>query len=312
MVNVALCLSTLPQGQVEGGFMGRTNKLADGCYSFWQGGAFPVLAQLLAQQAQRGQQAQHDAADGRPAADGAGAPADAPALLAAAQRLCALLLEDDAAGEGSDGDGSPGSPGSGPGPAGSGQAAASAAAAFEGQTLREWVNSLPHLSPQAAAARQAERLRPQLDAAVEASLEAEEAYAAAKGGPAGGPLQQQAVAALQRAADLQQVCVQVCSSQGLGACKGSRLPGLPLLLLLLAHPCCCSPRACAPSARSGCQAAGMLVDLLRLPGRPAMLASAAFDRQPRRSCALCLLRRRWRVANSMQRRSHAAQQPCWM
>ena len=31
------------QGAVEGGFMGRTNKLVDGCYSFWQGGAFPLL-----------------------------------------------------------------------------------------------------------------------------------------------------------------------------------------------------------------------------------------------------------------------------
>ena len=32
------------QGAVEGGFNGRTNKLVDGCYSFWQGGAFPLLA----------------------------------------------------------------------------------------------------------------------------------------------------------------------------------------------------------------------------------------------------------------------------
>lgn len=34
------------QGAVEGGFMGRTNKLVDGCYSFWQGGIFPLLQQL--------------------------------------------------------------------------------------------------------------------------------------------------------------------------------------------------------------------------------------------------------------------------
>src|SRR3546814_19821659 len=27
----------------EGGFQGRANKLVDGCYSFWQGGAFAVL-----------------------------------------------------------------------------------------------------------------------------------------------------------------------------------------------------------------------------------------------------------------------------
>lgn len=34
------------QGRVEGGFQGRTNKLVDGCYSFWQGGAFPLLQRL--------------------------------------------------------------------------------------------------------------------------------------------------------------------------------------------------------------------------------------------------------------------------
>ncbi|EFJ52997.1 hypothetical protein VOLCADRAFT_85812 [Volvox carteri f. nagariensis] len=33
-------------GSIEGGFNGRTNKLVDGCYSFWQGGIFPLLAQL--------------------------------------------------------------------------------------------------------------------------------------------------------------------------------------------------------------------------------------------------------------------------
>ncbi|KND04533.1 uncharacterized protein SPPG_00259 [Spizellomyces punctatus DAOM BR117] len=33
---------------VEKGFQGRTNKLVDGCYSFWQGGAFPLLECALA------------------------------------------------------------------------------------------------------------------------------------------------------------------------------------------------------------------------------------------------------------------------
>ena len=37
----------LYQGAVEGGFMGRTNKLVDGCYSFWQGGVFPLLQKLM-------------------------------------------------------------------------------------------------------------------------------------------------------------------------------------------------------------------------------------------------------------------------
>jgi len=33
---------------LEGGFQGRTNKLVDGCYSFWVGGVFPLLYELMA------------------------------------------------------------------------------------------------------------------------------------------------------------------------------------------------------------------------------------------------------------------------
>jgi prenyltransferase beta subunit len=33
--------------KLEGGFQGRTNKLVDGCYSFWQGGVFPLLHNLI-------------------------------------------------------------------------------------------------------------------------------------------------------------------------------------------------------------------------------------------------------------------------
>eukprot|EP00252_Welwitschia_mirabilis_P006570 TRINITY_DN17454_c0_g1_i1.p1 TRINITY_DN17454_c0_g1~~TRINITY_DN17454_c0_g1_i1.p1 ORF type:complete len:491 (+),score=85.85 TRINITY_DN17454_c0_g1_i1:159-1631(+) len=35
------------QGKIEGGFQGRTNKLVDGCYSFWQGGIFPILQRVI-------------------------------------------------------------------------------------------------------------------------------------------------------------------------------------------------------------------------------------------------------------------------
>lgn len=35
--------------RLEGGFQGRTNKLVDGCYSFWVGGVFPLLAELQVQ-----------------------------------------------------------------------------------------------------------------------------------------------------------------------------------------------------------------------------------------------------------------------
>ncbi|KAK2157229.1 hypothetical protein LSH36_195g05038 [Paralvinella palmiformis] len=34
----------------EGGFQGRTNKLVDGCYSFWQGGSFPLVHMILTKQ----------------------------------------------------------------------------------------------------------------------------------------------------------------------------------------------------------------------------------------------------------------------
>lgn len=35
------------QMRLEGGFQGRTNKLVDGCYSFWQGAVFPLIDRLL-------------------------------------------------------------------------------------------------------------------------------------------------------------------------------------------------------------------------------------------------------------------------
>lgn len=31
----------------EGGFQGRSNKLVDGCYSFWQGAVMPIVQALL-------------------------------------------------------------------------------------------------------------------------------------------------------------------------------------------------------------------------------------------------------------------------
>lgn len=36
------------QMRLEGGFQGRTNKLVDGCYSFWQGACFPLIHAILA------------------------------------------------------------------------------------------------------------------------------------------------------------------------------------------------------------------------------------------------------------------------
>ncbi|KAG0242498.1 terpenoid cyclases/protein prenyltransferase alpha-alpha toroid [Mortierella sp. GBAus27b] len=39
--------STRRQMSLEGGFQGRTNKLVDGCYSFWMGGIFPIIGKML-------------------------------------------------------------------------------------------------------------------------------------------------------------------------------------------------------------------------------------------------------------------------
>ena len=35
------------QTRFEGGFQGRTNKLVDSCYSFWQAGQFPIIHSIL-------------------------------------------------------------------------------------------------------------------------------------------------------------------------------------------------------------------------------------------------------------------------
>lgn len=35
------------QMKFEGGFQGRTNKLVDTCYSFWQAGQFPIIHSIL-------------------------------------------------------------------------------------------------------------------------------------------------------------------------------------------------------------------------------------------------------------------------
>lgn len=199
---LTLFFSLHTQGALEGGFAGRTAKLVDGCYSFWQGGAFPILADLLRQQ-QAGQPAgaaaqsaatglRAAAAAARPAAEGAAAAGAAGGTgvavpdAAVAARLSKLLLGE--APEGSDGDTSPraGDPAREP-------------------SLAEWVGDLPKLTPLAAVQRRQAELQTQLDAAVEASLEAEERYQAAAGQAAGGPLQQEALAALDRAADLQKV-----------------------------------------------------------------------------------------------------------
>lgn len=48
-VSALLRWSVNRQMKVEGGFQGRTNKLVDGCYSFWQGAIFPVISAILSE-----------------------------------------------------------------------------------------------------------------------------------------------------------------------------------------------------------------------------------------------------------------------
>ncbi len=48
-LDVSLLLDWLSERQmsIEGGFNGRTNKLVDGCYSWWVGGTFPLVEAAL-------------------------------------------------------------------------------------------------------------------------------------------------------------------------------------------------------------------------------------------------------------------------
>lgn len=205
-----VCTFDVLQGQVEGGFMGRTNKLVDGCYSFWQGGVFPLLVALLKEQ----QGAAAVSAAAKKVAPSTAA--DVSGTAAAVDRIIALLAAD----SGDD----------------------------DSTTLAEWVASLPHLSPQAAAERRQQDLQKQLDAVVEASIEAEDRYKAAAGVAAGGPLQQQALALLDKASELQKAlesCQQhvdaisrgaatlldqaLPTGSSVGSGEAEQLEGLPLL-----------------------------------------------------------------------------------
>lgn len=49
MCNIKTLLRWLVNKQMpfEGGFQGRTNKLVDGCYSFWLGSVFPIISELI-------------------------------------------------------------------------------------------------------------------------------------------------------------------------------------------------------------------------------------------------------------------------
>ena len=144
--------------------MGRTNKLVDGCYSFWQAGAFPLLAALLKHQ----QGLRQGTTAGKERAPTAAAAARVAALRLGASGKAAADAGD---GGGSSGDGSSSEGG-------------------EGDTLTEFVADLPTLNPLEAAQRRRAELQRQLDSAVEASIDAEDRYRAAAGVAAGGPLQQ--------------------------------------------------------------------------------------------------------------------------
>jgi len=48
------------QMSYEGGFQGRTNKLVDGCYSFWQAAIFPIISGILESEEQRSMWSMYD------------------------------------------------------------------------------------------------------------------------------------------------------------------------------------------------------------------------------------------------------------
>ena len=226
--------------------MGRTNKLVDGCYSFWQAGAFPLLAALLKHQ----QGLRQGTTAGKERAPTAAAAARVAALLLGASGKAAADAGD---GGGSSGDGSSSEGG-------------------EGDTLTEFVADLPTLNPLEAAQRRRAELQRQLDSAVEASIDAEDRYRAAAGVAAGGPLQQEALAALERASDLQKV--RVC---GPAASKTDLLPNYRCALNMCSAPF-------------------------------TLVSTASWFSLCNIAIAPC---RRCRAASSMSRLSPAARQPCW-
>jgi protein farnesyltransferase subunit beta len=180
--------ATRMQGWMEGGFMGRTCKLVDGCYAFWQGAALPVLRDAILGAGGQGGEAQ--ARDGD--AQGAGAAPDDEARGAAAARVAAALR---------------------------GEAGAAEAG---------FVRALRPLSPRAAAQRAAEAVQLRLDAAVDASLAAEEAYiAAAEAAEAAeadpAALKGRAVAALGQAAALQEAARRADAHSAAAACAAPAL-----------------------------------------------------------------------------------------
>ncbi|KAK8687099.1 hypothetical protein V6N13_085931 [Hibiscus sabdariffa] len=69
---------------VEGGFQGRTNKLVDGCYSFWQGGIFALLKRL---NSTRGEKS-------IPLGDGEDSGPDSPQTTASSDASGEGLIED--------------------------------------------------------------------------------------------------------------------------------------------------------------------------------------------------------------------------
>ncbi|XP_007031452.2 PREDICTED: protein farnesyltransferase subunit beta isoform X2 [Theobroma cacao] len=76
---------------VEGGFQGRTNKLVDGCYSFWQGGVFALLKRL---QSTKGEQSV-------PMGDGEDSGAGSPQTTASSDATGAEGLNEDSSQAGS-------------------------------------------------------------------------------------------------------------------------------------------------------------------------------------------------------------------
>ena len=162
------------QGTIEGGFMGRTNKLVDGCYSFWQGALFPLLQrlspQLLAQ----------TSIPVQPMLEPPSASLASAGGLRNGSELISGACGSDVASQIRPADSS------GPASAGGGT---DAAGAREPARYRVSVPPLPELlarRPAAVAAARAAALKAAADAAVQAALAAQLSAASAGPAAAGG------------------------------------------------------------------------------------------------------------------------------
>ena len=209
------------QGAMEGGFMGRTNKLVDGCYSLWQGGVFPILHGLLVgpQGLALPTAAVSGGAPAVPLSQQVGGGGSATERHDSARSIGILqerrqqqLQEEEEEQEEAQQQEAAGQR--------QGQGRVEESAEEVADRLADlllsggtdWVASLPALPPEAAAEQQVAQLQQRLDELVGASLVAEdrltEAVEQRRPGQEVDELKQEVVDLVEQSADVQKVCLE--------------------------------------------------------------------------------------------------------